>query len=391
MEEQWLSWVGCLVLRTNSTPFLVNSVQFTGRDHVFFTLSGNSRARYFAAEPNPTNMDTHQLRGRSFLVHTLACVALVFQACTGPDNAETDVKDQQELQAEEATTDKALETEFDARSLKIAEDFSQGLADLYPQPCIPVCRKEWGWLTDQYADNFKIEVANGYIEVPDPVISVPWKDFRNKVMSKTPFDRLRGVVFHFGLTPTYRFALGMNVVLMKAPLAGQPWTYDEAEGTFYIVKQGDIDPMDMTDWAPFEARYRDTVDVARTGNGSEFRELDNCDHLTYFMPWEMEIFHLGDHNKPPVEADVVFSCGAMPFTWPNDGNGNVCAFPASLRQTLILHLDGYLNNDKHVVPNEPILLGRGIDLGTPCPPRCGKWIAPSTPSTCDDRDRCAEL
>jgi hypothetical protein len=288
-------------------------------------------------------------------------------------------------------SDQSSRDSIEQRSKAVTAKFSSELRKLQTDNCIAVCRNEWITLTGEYTRNFKVFDGTNYDDVPMSTIKVPWSVFRNKVMGKSPIDKIRGLVFHYGLDGNGRIALGVNVVFMKAPFGGDPWTFDESTGSFYIIDDDKMKDADLSDWDDYKKAYLTQVKVSRTGNGADFIAMDNCDHKSYFMPWDFEVFHLGDMNKPAAGTDVIFSIGAMMTTTANDGNGtapaNLCTYPTRMRQTLIMHLDGYLNNNA-LSANDPPLLGRGVDLGTPCPPRCKKWSLPVEGDRCGSPTRC---
>lgn len=258
-----------------------------------------------------------------------------------------------------------------------------GQFDKIVKPACPnVCRKEHDRYVDASRDSFFVEAPNGtYRELSPHSINVAWPHFRSRILGNYPTDgRERGVVFCFGLDNDLEFKLGINVVLLDGPVDNE-WTYDSlAKATMYKVEKGEMVPISRDTWkTSFGDRYYQHVRVLQE-DGS-FRRLTPCDHLEYIMPWESELMWLGEHNKDiATSTDIVFNLAAEHSVCQLDAND------MGHRQFIMGHLQGYLTNTP-IPSGEGIFHRRATDLGTPCPPRCGKFVV-TAEAHCSTRQNC---
>ncbi len=313
---------------------------------------------------------------------------LAFNSCTTP---ETPPQQQQEPIVQQPRTSLwPSESALDTWRQNIIMNFSKAAQTLAEQQCIAVCQKEHTILTAAFKDNFRVHDADGDWEMENTDVSFPWDLLEKAVLEKPVHDLIteKAVIACFGVKDL-KFTLGLDIVLI-APDGQGGWNVDQADtaNRFYVVEGDTLLRKDTTYWNPLARDYKKNIRVSRKGTKKDFVELKNCDHLGYLMPWQQELFFLGAHN-PAANADVVFSNGAYNFKHvDNNDEGVKCDPESSLRQVVIVHIAGYLNNNDHPDDVGKWAHGRGVDLGTPCPPRCRKWLPPTQPTTCASRGRC---
>lgn len=283
--------------------------------------------------------------------------------------------------------------------LDLDKDFGTAAKDLVQQHCVAVCRSEYAELTNRYIENFRIRDIDGYWEIANPSVSFPWEQLRDKVYYKAPvgFGTQKAIIAHYGLAADSSFRLGIEIVVLTPDAQGDWDIQQESDlnDRFYIIEDHEMRWMqDKRDWDPYRERYRNIVYVNRAASGDILDALGNCDHLSYVMPWQQEVAFLELHNLPPKattlprDINVVFSNGAQLFTHLVNDGGSDCIPTESLRQVSIIHLEGLLNDDNHPHQAGRWYHRRGVDLGTPCPPRCKKYIEPNQPQSCLNRGRC---
>jgi len=285
---------------------------------------------------------------------------------------------QEQLADSLAKENKMLDDAIAALSNKYAGQFEKIIQPICPN----VCRKEHDRYVAASRDSFFVEAPDGTRRELSPhSVNVAWSHFRSRVMGNYPTDgRERGVIFCFGLDNDLEFKLGINVVLLNRPVNNE-WTFDSlAKATMYKVEKGEMVPISRDTWkTSFGDRYYQHVRVLQE-DGS-FRRLTPCDHLEYIMPWESELMWLGEHNKDiAMSTDIVFNLAAKYSVCELDKNDS------GHRQFIMGHLQGYLTNTP-TPSNEGVFHRRATDLGTPCPPRCGKFVA-SGAGHCNSRQHC---
>lgn len=284
----------------------------------------------------------------------------------------------QSAQEKLAAEMRALDSATTARLELFMPEFLEKIQPACPQ----VCLTEHQSLTAASNTSFYVRKPDDtYDPLTPQTVELPWSHFRLRVMGNYPTDgRARGVVFCFGLDNNLEFKLGINVVLLKK-IADNEWSYDSLKkATMYVVEGGQMEPISRGSWfTKYGKNYKDLVHV-RKSDGT-YRGLTECDHLEYIMPWETEMMLLGEHNKDiATSAAIRFNLAAEQVACVHD------PLDVELRQFIMGHLEGALSDDP--TPNgEGIFHRRATDLGTPCPPRCGKFVV-TAQAHCSTRQNC---
>lgn len=300
-----------------------------------------------------------------------------FQACQDPAPKEIT-----KIETVVATdTASFTDADLDAITAQLVADYEKDFKALIVPACPDVCGKEHDLLTTASKDSFFIEKGSDMLELLPHSISIPWSHFRGRVMGNVPGSHeQRGVVFCFGLDENFEFKLGINVVILKGPVNGE-WTFDDLDhATMYVVERGQMNSISRASWKTrYADPYRNSVRVLKPDG--HYRSLTPCDHLEYVMPWETELMLLGDHNSDvAMSTDFVVTLGAVRTPCALDTND------VELRQIAMGHLQGYLGNAP-IPSGKKEFYRRATDLGTPCPPRCGKFN-PGAASNCQQPHLC---
>jgi hypothetical protein len=306
-------------------------------------------------------------------------VSIILVSCGDTESKEQ--KSTPSIEQETGGVDAAEDKELDKATALLVKKYEQQFLTKISTECPHVCQREHHKLTSISRDSFFVDIGNSNYErlTPD-IIRVPWPHFRGRVLGNYPGENLeRGVVFCFGLDDKFEFKLGINVVLLR-PHDVNEWRFDSLENaTMYVVEKGQLVTITRENWKRrYADRYKEHVRVL-SPNGA-YRPLSDCDHLEYIMPWESEIMLLGEHNSDvAMSTDIVFSLAAERIACFQDTTN------VQLRQFIMGHLRGYLNNDPYVQGRE--FRRRATDLGTPCPPRCGKFVIVPK-QHCQNRQNC---
>lgn len=256
-------------------------------------------------------------------------------------------------------------------------------ADTLVTECPEVCGFEYDAISRAFKDQFKIKNAdNTYSEILAPSVSVPWSEFANKVEGKSPASEPRAVLYHYGLGASDELVLGISVVLLTRTANPDVWEFDTTKADFYIVEAHKLKSHPRSDWAPYHKRYFSRVHVERTAVAGDMHVplVPACDHRYYGMPWEVELMWLGRHNPVPAGTNVVFTHAATEYPGASHG---ACA---GYQHVVCAHIEGALTNNPS--PEGEFYAQRGADLGTPCPPRCGKIDIADLIGNCGQRVRC---
>jgi hypothetical protein len=235
-------------------------------------------------------------------------------------------------------------------------------------------------LSAAFQDSFFVEVKKDSVMPLTPTeVTIPWSHFRSRVMGHFPGAGMqRGVVFCYGLDADKGFVLGINVVLLDTAPTDE-WPYDSlSHTTMYKVVEGRMVPISRSNWkTQFGDNYYDQVKVLQ--KEGTYRDLKECDHLEYLMPWESELMLLGTDNSDVADkAELVVTSVADQVPSPGCHD--------ELRHFVTAHLLGFLTNG--AAKADAPFYRRATDLGTPCPPRCGKYVVKPLYSNCALPDHC---
>lgn len=299
------------------------------------------------------------------------CCLAIFSGCTStPDTQVTTSDEQDTIERVRALTPEALQAfEIQAKRLATA--------------CPEVCRYEYDAISSAFREQFKIRAADGtYKEVLDPTMSVPWSHLKKKVEDKNPESEPRAVLIHYGLGDNDEMVIGLSVVILTRTANPDVWSFDTTAADFYIVEAHRLIEHKPEHWAPFHKRYMEKVLVERVEvAGDNFVPLlKECDHRYYGLPWEAEFMWLGKHNTVPPGTNVVFTHAAEYID--NVEYGDCRGY----QHIVCAHIEGALTNNPS--PIDSFYCQRGVDLGTPCPPRCGKLDIADLAGNCGQRSRC---
>ncbi len=337
-------------------------------------------------------MHPHIHKLKQALIHLLSCSILLLPSCEDPaTETEQSVKAIQDRdQAIKLFTD----AEIDSLQTQIAIARGPEAMSYNADFCMAVCRSEYDAFTTAFNDGFRVKRDGRYVEMAQSVVSFPWQQLKTAINTKTSvayYDK--GVKACYGLDPVRKeFVLGLEIVLLKHA-GGTTWVEADAaidkDPDFYIVDGHDLDKITRADWQQYAQLYKDSIFTVDSLTDPMPKALRNCDHLEYLLSWDLELVHLGEHNLPTTGLDVEFSNAARVVRYDAAETNPMCDPLVRLRQFTIVSLESRLTNFPHPTkPKELWAYQKGIDLGTPCPPRCKKWILQSEEADCADPNRC---
>lgn len=244
-----------------------------------------------------------------------------------------------------------------------------------------VTATEMQGIRDGFANNFGYIDATGHFTSPLPErhVAIEWDSFRQAMDRLAPIPPdIRGAMFHYGLLPNGVFTVSMTLLPMMYDSGSGEYDFNVDDpsaiyfelradsGKNYLVRKT---PADRDAWVN-AGPGKDYWDHVRRVPYHVGDMLDaNCDAKAYTLPFDGELAYLFAHNQDAAGAlrEVVISC-----TGESDA---IDTCPAIYRHhiSIVFRVDGQEQLNNTVDPTFKFWR-KGADLGSPCPPRCRKFM-----------------
>ncbi len=219
--------------------------------------------------------------------------------------------------------------------------------------------------------------ANGNALHPDRSDTISLLELTHKLPTNDPRGKyIRGLEFYYGLdteSNPHRLVLAVQFVMLL-PQEDEDASSDEYDRYYYsprkffAIEKNKLVSIDSAVWwNKYAVNYAQHVKIDHDGNGSA-DALDANDRKAYLMNWDKAV-EVMIANNPFTQyvlvehtAENMNAHGVVPKDWRH--HLAMVAADGSYQRII----------DDVPAPSTHPYTGKGADLGSPCPPLCGKKV-----------------